>query len=395
MPMLFTPIKLGSLEIKNRIIASATIEAMATPDGGVTEKYVNRYQQLAKGGVGLTITGSLFVHPSGKGGPAFAGIHNDQMIPGLRKTVDAVHEADGKIAFQLSHTGRQVKPELIGQVPLGPSDMKKDPVFGTRARAMTEVEIREMIDHFVQAAARVEEAGADAVEIMAGHGYLVNQFLSPFFNHRTDSWGGSPENQFRFLKEIILGIKKNNPHLPVLVKLNINDYTPDTGITLPLAVQYTQWLAGLEISGLEITSGTDSYSFMNSYRGDVPLVELLGAMPVWQRPLAQMIISKNLVGKYPCNGEYHLDAAAIIKPAIGNIPLILVGGVRSRQRMGEILRLKQADILSMCRPFIREPMLANQIMAGRTGEAACISCNKCLIYTVLYNRPVQCYATRE
>jgi 2,4-dienoyl-CoA reductase-like NADH-dependent reductase (Old Yellow Enzyme family) len=395
MPMLFTPIKLGNLEIKNRMIASATTEAMATPEGEVTERYIKRYQQLAKGGVGLSITGSLFVHPLGKGGPALAGIHNDRMIPGLKKTTDVVHEADGKIAFQLSHTGRQVKPDLNGQAPLGPSDMKKDPMFGAKAQAMTEVEIREMIDSFVQAAARAGEAGADAVEIMAGHGYLVNQFLSPFFNHRVDSWGGSPENQFRFLKEIILEIKKTNPGLPVLVKLNINDYTPDAGITLPLAVQYTQWLAELEISGLEITSGTVSYSFMNSYRGDVPLVELLGAMPIWKRPLNQLIISKNLVGKYPCDGEYHLDAAAIIKPAIGNIPLILVGGVRNRQRMDEILRLKQADILSMGRPFIREPMLSNQIMAGRTGESACASCNKCLAYTTLYNRPVQCYAARE
>jgi 2,4-dienoyl-CoA reductase-like NADH-dependent reductase (Old Yellow Enzyme family) len=392
--MLFTPIKLGNIEIKNRVIRSSTFESMGSTDGEVTEGYIKHHQQLAKGGVGLCITGSLAVHPLGKLRPKMVGIYDDRLIPGLKKVVDIVHDEGGKIAFQLFHAGRQVKQEVIGQVPMGPSAMPKDPTFLSRSRAMTEAEIQETIRNFGRASNRAAEAGADAVQIMAAHGYLVNQFLSPFYNHRNDEWGNSPENQFRFLKEIILEIKKITPDLPILIKLNTDDYTPSTGITKPLAVQYAKWLAEIGIAGLEITSGTTCYSFMNTYRGEVPVDDLVRVMPFWKRPLARWLITKTMAGKYPCTDEYHLDAAGLIKPVIDDIPLILVGGVRNRQRMEEILNQKQADIISMSRPLIREPFLVNKMMKKEIEQSTCISCNKCLTQVGLYDNPVGCYAKK-
>lgn len=393
--MLFTPIKLGNLEIKNRFIHSGTLEGMATNDGKVTEKYIKHFQQLAKGNLGLCITGSIAVHPSGRISKTVAMIHNDQMIPGLKKVVDLFHDEGGKIAFQLSHTGRQTAQEVIGQIPMGPSDMPKDPLFSSKARAMTEAEIREIINSFGQAAGRASEAGADAVQVLAGHGYLVNQFLSPFFNHRKDEWGGSPENHFRFLKEIILEIKRIKPDLPVLVKLNTDDYTSSPGIIPSLAVQYAQWLAEMKIAGLEVTSGTTCYSFMNTYRGDLPVDTLVKRMPLWQKPFGWLILnSLQLSGKYQCTGEYHLDVARLIKPVIGDTPLILVGGMRKRKRMEEILNNQQADIISMSRPLIREPRLVSQMQEGKSEQAACVSCNKCLVQVGLFNDPLRCYAIK-
>lgn len=390
MSILFTPINIGDVQIKNRFIHSATYEVMALETGKVSDKLIRRYQNLAKGEVGLIIPGFMYVHPLGRASRYQSGIHSDDMILGLRKLVEAVHKEGSKIAFQLVHAGRQTTKALIGQTPIGPSSIGRDPVNFVKPKEMSANDIREVIQAFCDAAKRAVSAGADAIQLHAAHGYLINQFLSPFFNQRKDDWGGSDANRFRFLKELILEVRNKLPKgMPLLVKLNTRDYTPQEGIIPSLAVTYARWLADLEINGLEISCGSSVYSFMNMCRGDVPVKELVNSLPFWKRPIGKLMI-KSMVGKYNFEEGYNLEAAKMIKPVLGKIPLFVVGGLRKVSQMKEILEKQYADCISMSRPFIREPFIVKKIREGKADAVACVSCNKCLAATS-NNIPVQCY----
>jgi hypothetical protein len=243
-----------------------------------------------------------------------------------------------------------------GLVVTGEINLEK----GTHGVAM------EIVKAFGAAAKRAEEAGADGIQLHGAHGYLINEFLSPFFNSRTDSWGDSDENRFRFLKEIVLKTQQTVPEgMPVLIKLSTNDYTPKEGITPSLAAKYAEWLAELRIDGLETSCGTSNYSYMNMCRGDVPTDEFLKALPWWKKPVGRLMIGK-LEGKYDLEEGYNLEAARMIKPVLGDTPLILVGGMRTVSHMEEVLESGHADFISMSRPFIREPFLANKKMRSST-----------------------------
>lgn len=390
MSALFTPKKIGEMEIQNRFVHSATYECMASDDGQVTDKLIRRYSKIAKGGAGLIIPGYLYITPNGRAVKYQTGIHNDDMIEGLKKLVDVVHDEGSKIAFQLVHSGRQTAKDSIRQTPIAPSKGPKDNIYMVKPKEMTEEQIQEVIKAFGVAAFRVSEAGADGVQIHAAHGYLINQFLSPFFNKRTDSWGASDENRFRFLKEVVLEIRKNiSDETSVLVKLNTQDYTPKQGITLELAKRYAGWLADLPIDGLEVSCGTLSYSMFNMIRGDVPTEELIMNFPWWRKIIGKIVL-KNMEGKFELEEGYNLEAAKLIKPVIGDIPLLVVGGMRKVDHMEKVLKDGVADFISMSRPFIREPNIVNRIRERKAAEVACVSCNKCFAAIANY-MPVQCY----
>ncbi len=390
MSMLFKSKKIGNVELPNRFVHSATYEGMAKETGEGSDELIKRYEKLAKGGVGLIITGYMYIHPTGRAFPHQTGIHSDNMIPGLKKLTDTVHQEGGKIAFQLAHAGRQTTRGLIGQTPLGPSSRGRDPVNFVKPKEMTEDEIMEIVKAFGAAAKRAVEAGADGIQLHGAHGYLINEFLSPFFNSRTDSWGGSDENRFRFLKEIVLETQKTVPDgMPVLVKLSTNDYTPKAGIKLDLAVKYAEWLAALRIDGVETSCGTAIYSYMNMSRGDVPTAELVKSLSWWEKPMGRLMIGK-LEGKYDLEEGYNLEAAKMIRPVLGDTPLVLVGGMRTVSHMEEVLENKYADFISMSRPFIREPFLVNKIKEGKMDKVSCVSCNRCLA-AVPNDLPIYCY----
>lgn len=393
MSILFTPRKIGNVELPNRLVHSATYEGMSRKGGEVSDELIKRYEKLAKGGVGLIISGYMGIHPTGRAYPYQTGIHSDDMIPGLKKLTDTVHREGGKIAFQLNHAGRQTTKNLIGQIPLGPSSKGRDPVNFIKPKEMTENQILEIVEAFGAAAKRAVKAGADGIQLHAAHGYLINEFLSPFFNLRTDSWGGPDENRFRFLKEIVLEIQKTAPEgMPVLVKLSTNDYTPKEGITPRLAVKYAEWLTELRIDGVETSCGSAIYSYMNMCRGNVPTAELVKGLSWWEKPIGRLMIGK-LEGKYELEEGYNLEAARMIKPVLGDTPLFLVGGMRTVAHMEEVLEKNYADFISMSRPFIREPFLVNKIKEGKMEKVSCVSCNRCLA-AVPNNLPVYCYNKR-
>ena len=388
MSALFSPCQLGSLEVKNRFVHSATTESMAGENGEVSEALVRRYEKLARGGVGLIIPGAMPVQPSGIHFKRATGIYDDGMVPGLRGMVEAVHAGGAKIVFQLVHAGRQTTRDTIGQKPVGPSSYKRDPVNFVKPREMSADEVRETIRCFGRAAARAAAAGADGVQIHAAHGYLVNQFISPFFNVRKDRWGGNDENRFRFLAEVYAEVRANlPPSAAVLVKLNANDFTPSGGITPPLAARYAGWLRELGIDGVEVSQGS-IYAMMNVMRGDIPVEEMLESQPAWKRPFARILL-RNMRGKFDLEEGYNLAAARVVKPALGSVPLILVGGMRRSSHMEQVLGEGDADLISLSRPFIREPNLARQFEEGKI-EASCVSCNKCFA-AMIAGKPIRCY----
>ena len=390
MSSLFDPIHIGNLKLNNRFVRTGTYVAMANEKGEVTEDLIKLYKSLGKGNIGLIISSVLYVHPLGKSLNKQLGIYSDDFIPGLKKLVDSVHEGGGKIALEIVHSGAQTSNELVGGQPIGPSGGINDPVTISRSREITLEEIEEFIIAFGEAAQRVDKAGADAIHIDAAGGYLIDQFLSPFFNHREDEWGGSEENCFRFMKEVYLEVRKNfSKEKPIIVKMQTNDYTIKEGITPSLAAKHAKWLAELGVDAIEIAAGCTHFSTMTMSRGKVPFEELLEYAPDNMKRVYQKVIG-SCVGKYLYNEPFNLEDARVVKPQIGNIPLILTGGIRTIQEMEQIITNGDAELIGMCRPFIREPYLVKKFKDGKSNKAECISCNRCLAAAAA-PIPVRCY----
>lgn len=377
MTILFTPKKLANVSIKNRFIHSACEDNMATGDGNVTDEIIQKLRKLSRGEVGLIIWSHLSVHPSGRTKKFQAGIDNDGMIEGLSKAAGVVHSEGAKIAFQLGHGGLQASEEATGQSLMHPD-------------SMTVSQIEKIINAFKSASDRAVKSGADAVQIHAAHGYLINEFLSPFFNHREDEWGGSDKNQFRFLKEIISEIKSILPQgFPLLIKLNTNDYTKKKGITPSLAIKYARWLKALSIDGLEISCGTSLGTPFNMCRGDVPVDEMVRSFPEPARKKVSTYF-ETLAGKFELKEPYNTEVTKTIRTVFDDIPLFSVGGWRNLHQMEDAVSNGDTDFISMCRPFIREPNLVKRFREGKTAEASCKNCNKCLA-ALPNNLPVRCY----
>jgi 2,4-dienoyl-CoA reductase-like NADH-dependent reductase (Old Yellow Enzyme family) len=380
MSVLFTPFSLGAIQIKNRFICSACEDNLATDKGLVTDKLIRKNQRLARGEIGLIISSHMSVHALGRTRRYQLGIHSDRMIPGLRRLVESVHEHDSRIVFQLGHAGQQTTREAIGQMPMGPSS----------ENPMREESIKEVIRAFRSASKRVIETGADGIQLHAAHGYLINQFLSPYFNHREDAWGGSIENRFSLLREIITAIKQVlPPQMILLVKLNAQDYTPKEGITPPLAIRYVEYLADLEIDGLEVSCGTSSLSPWNMCRGDIPVKEILRKYNELQKSQVEVILQK-MRRQFEFGEGYNLEDGKRIRPVLKTVPLISVGGWRQISAMEEVIEKGEADLIAMCRPFIKESALVQKIKMKKTVRSSCTNCNKCLA-AVANDLPVRCY----
>lgn len=391
MSVLFTPRMLGPLSVRNRFVSSATYEAMASPTGEVTDALLARYRKLAQGGVGLVIPGHMFVDARGRANAHQTGIHDDALVPGLRALATAARDGGAKVVFQLAHGGLQCTAQVPGGRLVAPSARRRDPVTLRKAAAMTASEIAEVVHAFGAAARRAAEAGADGVQIHAAHGYLASEFLSPYFNDRTDAWGGSGEKRFRFLREILGAVRQAlPPDRAVLVKLNLDDHLPGDGVTPTIAAETCARLAALGVDGVEASCGCSHWSFMNMCRGDVPIDDLVEGLPLWKRVPARLIM-RRLVGKFDAAEGYNRDAARTVKPALGSVPLLLVGGMRTLAFMDGVVARGEADFISLSRPFIRDPSLVRRFQEGKTRAASCESCNRCLA-AIQNERPVRCYS---
>ncbi|MCX8030217.1 MAG: NADH:flavin oxidoreductase [Thermodesulfovibrionales bacterium] len=346
--MLFESYNLGNITLKNRLVRSATYEKRADVDGFVTDALIDFYTDLAKGGVGLVITGNVLVHISGRTAPNMLCIHNDYYISKLKLLTEAVHKYDCKIFIQLVHGGRQCFPSLLaGQPPLAPSAVY-DPSTDITPRQMTHEEILDIIDAFSNASRRAMEAGFDGIQIHGAHGYLVNQFLSPHTNRRQDYWGGDEERRFHFLEEIYEAIRKEVGNaFPLTIKLNGDDYV-EKGLTRYDSLKIAMRLQGLGIHAIEVSGGM--YESKNK-------TVRLNILQTEQE-------------------AYFRKVSALFKRYL-SIPIILVGGIRSKTVAEDILQKGEADLIAMSRPLIREPDLPLKFSEGKD-KADCISCNGCM-----------------
>ncbi len=349
MAQLFEPIEINGLVLKNRSVRAATWTGKAEPDGSCSNRLIGFTQELARGEVGLIITGFAYVMPNGKALTGQLGIHDDAMIGNLSKLTKRVHAAKGKIAMQIAHAGAQTVVRERKSRPIwGPSAVY-DKIFKKTPKAMTQREIKDTVRAFAGAAERVKRAGFDAVQLHSAHGYLGSQFLSPLTNKRTDKYGGSLENRARFLFEMYVAVRKTvGKDFPVLIKLNAKDFVRG-GLQEKDALFVAKKLDQMGIDAIEISGGG-------------PASGQLG-------PARQKIRKAD-------DEAYFLPFAKKIKRHV-SVPIILVGGVRSFKVVNDILKTGSADLVSMSRPLIREPNLIRRWKQGDRKKARCISCNQC------------------
>ncbi len=386
MSILFSPFAIKGLELRNRIVRSATVENRASEKGYGTRELRDFFVELSAGGTGLIVTSGAYVQESGRSLKHLLGIYHDDLIPSYREITDAVHAVGGRIAMQIYHAGRQTSRRVIGETPLAPSEVQ-DTMTKVVPRAMTEREIQECIEAFGQGAGRAKEAGFDAVQPMAGHGYLINQFLSRRTNRREDSWGGSLENRARFLLSVVRAARASvGPDFPVLVKINSEDQLKD-GFTLEESAQVCAWLPDAGVDAIEVTGGTFE-SALNIARGQIPEDVVLRQFRGLRRFQIRMII-RAMKKKFEFRDAYFLENLKAIRPRV-RVPLVLVGGLRDPVMIERILEQGHADLVSMSRPLIREPDLPKRWKAGDMTRAECISCNRCFI-EIGFDKPVRCF----
>ena len=348
MRKVFDETKINHLALHNRLVRSATWEGMCREDGRPTEKLAAYYGTMARGGVGLIITGYAFVRPDGKQLPGQLGIHDDSFGPEMRLLTEAAHREGGKICLQLVHCGGQSTARAAGAQPVAPSAVKTEQ-YPEMPRELPEAEIAELVLRFADGARRAREWGFDAVQLHAAHGYLINQFLSPLTNHRTDHYGGTPENRARFLLEICRAVRAAaGREFPLLVKLNGSDNL-DGGLDLDEAAQVARLLDEEGIDAIEVSGGTPASG--------------------GQTPVRQGIETRE-------QEAYNLPLAYRVKQAV-SCPVMVVGGMRSFEIVEGIIRREEADYVAFSRPLVREPNLPHRWEGGDESRARCISCNGC------------------
>lgn len=345
MSILFNSFAIGDLKIKNRFMRSATWLGIADADGNCTAQERDMLKDLAVGEIGLVTTGHIAVTPNGRAGLGQLTLYRDKQVVGLKDMVSAVHDNGAVVMAQLSHAGVLAAEKIIGDIPGGPSATDAFP----HAHVLSEMEIDGITNSFAQAAYRAAEAGFDAIELHAAHGFLLSQFLSPLFNRRTDQYGGSPENRARIVVETIRKIKKSIGNAcPVLVKLNSCDRT-EGGLTVAEMLEIAVMLQIEGLDGIELSGGL--------------LISPDGSPCV------------TAIKPYE-NEAYFKRESELLRRAV-DIPLILVGGMRAFETMEYIVEEKIADMVSLSRPLIRQPHLVKQWQDGYQEPATCISCNGC------------------
>ena len=347
MSKLFESTEINGMKTANRFVRSATWEGMATEEGACTPRLADLMTQLAKGEVGLIITSHAYVRRDGQAGVSQLGIYEDSLVQGLREMTEAVHDQNGHVVLQIAHGGLFANAKLTGQDPLTPSHAAGLP--DAPCRQMTSGDIRDLTEAFGQAAFRAREAGFDGVQIHSAHGYLLSEFLSPAFNERTDNYGGPVENRARFLLDVLRCIRKEvGNDFPILIKMNTGDFQ-DHGLTLADSLKIGVMLQENGIDAIELSGGT-------------PMSGKLG-------PVRRGIQSEE-------KEAYFKEAGKAFKEEL-DVPIILVGGIRTFQLAEQLVENGYADYISMSRPFIREPGLVKRWASGDLRKAMCLSDNQC------------------
>lgn len=352
---LFEPIKIGSLELKNRYVMNA-MRLGFEKDGFVKKRTIDFYRERARGGVGLIIAGGLKVEKIAYG-QRFLSIEDDTYLGGLRKLTEVVQREGAKIFAQLMHAGRYVHSSEIGQQAVSASAVRSR-LTGEKPRPLSVDEIKKLVDKYAEAAARARNAGFDGVEIIASTGYLISQFLSPLTNNRDDEYGGNLDNRMRFGLEIAEAVKASIGHdYPVIFRISGNDFMKG-GTTNKEARLFARELEQLGIDGINVQSGWHEANIPTVQQIVPPgcFVYLAGAI---KKEVSCPVMTSNKLGN-PCLAE-------------------------------EILRDGLADLIGMARPFLADPYIPQKVQEGRVDEIVhCISCNQGCLDRVFADKPVTC-----
>ena len=363
---LFQTSTLGHLSLKNRFISSATWMGMANLDGSCAPLLIASASRIARNEIGLYITEMAYVDRNGLSANNQMGVDNDELLPCLSLMAKEIHRTGTPAVMQLSHGGLLSVPVISGTDELiGPSELLKGE--SSVGREMKVEEIHEMVQAFRKAAIRARKAGFDGVQVHAAHGWLLSQFLSPFYNRRTDEYGGSLENRARFLLETVQGIRKDSgPDFLLLVKINSEDFL-EGGFNSKEMVQVSKMLESAGVDAIEVSGGTMAAMYAGDYDNSYS--------PVMKAPV------------------YYKEAAELLKNEL-KIPVILVGGIRSFETAEALVKNGITDYISFCRPLIREPDLIKRWKSGDLRDSECVSDDACM-QPGMEGRGVQCIHVRN
>lgn len=395
MNKVFESANLGNITLNNRIIRAATHEGIADEKNRPTEELIKKYEMMAKGGVGAIITGYTGIMQNGKAPfESMMMIDSDSQIESFKVVADRIHELNTPIILQIAHCGRQTKSKVTGERTVAPSAIR-DKIFNDETpHELTESEIIDIIDNFVSAIVRAKKAGFDGVQLHLAHGYLLSSFLSPHMNKRKDKWGGNTENRFRIVKEILLKARKEVGDYTIIAKINAYEKSKD-GMKTEEAIEIAKMLEMYGCDGIEISSGITEDGFW-TMRGELPFDmmtatnEKLKKIPGFVKPAVKFVAEKKFGSPKPYD-LFNLDSAFKIKKAV-NIPVIVVGGIKTIDQITDIIENNKTDFVSMSRPFIIEPNIVNKFKEGKQTASRCINCNYCLIG--IEERPLKCYYGR-
>jgi 2,4-dienoyl-CoA reductase-like NADH-dependent reductase (Old Yellow Enzyme family)/thioredoxin reductase len=340
--VLLSPIKLGGLELKNRLVVPAMGTSLPEADGGVSQRLIDYWIARAKGGFGLLIVEFAYVDPLGKAVPNQLGIWNDDYLPGLKRLTDAIRRDGARAFIQLHHAGRETNHWVTGQQPVAPSPIPC-PVNKEPPRELTTAEVYDLIGKFGDAARRAKDAGFDGVEIHAAHGYLVAQFMSAYANKRSDEFGGSIAGRIKFAVELLKNIRqKAGPGFPVIFRISGDERVPG-GRTLPESRIAAKFLEEAGADAIHVSTGV----YASLHWTIVPAAVVPG---------------------------YNVNDAAAIKKAV-SIPVIAVGRINDPYLAEDILESGMADLVALGRESIADPEFPNKVAENRIDEISpCIAC---------------------
>jgi 2,4-dienoyl-CoA reductase-like NADH-dependent reductase (Old Yellow Enzyme family) len=380
---LFTEASLGPVILRNRSIRSAAFEGMC-PGNKVSEELIRYHSAVAAGGIGMTTVAYAAVSRSGLSFPHQL-LLNNEAIPDLRKLTASIHREEAAAAIQLGHCGLMAKKSLSG-VCIAPSG--KFNLYGpTWAKTISLNEISTIIRDFSNAVKIVREAGFDVVEVHAGHGYLISQFLSPYTNKRSDRYGGSFENRSRFMVEVMkVVLEAAGSSTAVVVKMNLRDGFRG-GMELDESIAVAKLLENEGVHGLVLSGGFVSKAPMYVMRGSMPVKVMAHYMKNPWMKFGTRYFGNLLMKPEPFTEGYFLEDALKVKAQV-KIPVIYVGGLKSKEMIDKVLELG-FDFVQIARALIHDPGFINKLKTGEVVKSGCQSSNYCIAR--MYSGQMACY----
>ncbi len=378
--ILFTPGKIGPLTLRNRTIRSAAFESMC-PGNKPSKELLDYHHSVAAGGVGMTTVAYAAVTRSGLSFDRQLWMR-PEIVPGLRELTDAVHREGAAASIQLGHCGNMSHKAICGETPVGASTGFNlySPTF---VRGLRKDELAPMARAYGDSVRLAREAGFDAVEIHAGHGYLISQFLSPYTNHRKDEFGGSLENRMRFMDMVMDEVMKAaGNETAVLVKMNMRDGFRG-GMDIDESLQVAKRLVEDGAQALVLSGGFVSKAPMYVMRGAMPVKTMTHYMTCWWLKWGVRMAGKMMIPTVPFKEAYFLEDALRFRKEITQIPLVYVGGLVAREKIDEVLN-DGFEFVQMGRALLNEPGFVNRMKAESMARCNCKHSNYCIarMYTL-------------